>query len=281
MNNKIGVIGCGTMGAGIALTAALNGYNVEMLDINMEYVNKGISKMKTFTDKSVERGKLTPEEQAEALYRMHGTVRYEDLAECSLVIEAAAENLEIKKNIFKSIEDVVHEDTVIASNTSSLPIKEISEELANPEKVVGIHFFNPPQLMKLVEIVSSDYTSEETRKTARAFAESLGKTAIDAKDNPGFIVNYLQYPFRLNAIRMVEKGLATPQDIDTAAKLGLGHPKGPLELQDMVGLDITFNACKAIFEATGDPLFEPPELMKEMVDKNLLGRKTGKGFYTY
>ncbi len=278
---KVGVIGCGTMGAGIAMRAAQSGYETIMLDVDMTKVNSGINGLKIFADRSIEKGKLTEEEKDKIFSNLKGTVQYRDLSECDIVIEAVSENLRWKQKIFTELETIVSREAILASNTSSIPISEIAKATKYPERVVGIHFFNPPQIMKLVEVVAFNGTKDEVRLEAADFAMSLEKTVIFAKDNPGFIVNYLQYPFRLHAIRMVQEGLASAEDIDTAAKLGLGHPKGPLELQDMVGLDITYNACKTIFEATGDPLFEPPKLMEEMIKENRLGRKTGKGFYDY
>lgn len=281
MITKIGVIGCGTMGAGIAWAAAQHGYETVMLDIDMDRVNVGFKNLQDFSAKSVAKGKMTEETRQEIFGRIKGTADYDDMKGCQLVIEAAAENLAVKKAIFGKLEELLDDDAILASNTSTLPITKISADMRCPERAVGMHFFNPPQIMKLVEIISSEKTEVSVRDMAAEFVKSLGKTPIQAKDNPGFIVNYLQLPYRLNAIRMVQNGMATPEDIDTAAKLALGHPMGPLELQDLVGLDITYSACQAIFEATGEPWFEPPQLMKQMLEEGRLGRKTGRGFYEY
>ena len=278
---QVGVVGCGTMGSGIAYIAALKGYKVYMLDVSQDAIDRALTNLQNFSMKSVQRGKLTEKERQALFRRLRGTLDYEDFSSCDIVIEAVAEKMEIKHGIFKKLEQVTGRKTILASNTSSLSIAGIAKAVSTPDRVLGLHFFNPPQLMKLVELIRSDQTCEEAAIAAHEFVTSLEKVAIQCKDNPGFIVNYLQYPFRLNAIRMVEQGIATPEDIDTAAKLALGHKMGPLELQDMVGLDITYNGCMEVYEKTGDPLFKPPELMKRMLDENRLGRKTGKGFYDY
>ncbi len=189
--------------------------------------------------------------------------------------------MDVKQALFRELEALVSPECILATNTSSLSLADIASSMKNPSRLAGIHFFNPVPAMKLVEVVCTDVADEAVIQEAEAFAKSLGKTTIRAKDTPGFVVNYLQYPFRLNAIRMVEKGLATPQDIDTAAKLALGHPMGPLELQDMVGLDVTYYATSSIYEKTGDPAMKPPKILKDMVEAGQLGRKTGKGFYDY
>lgn len=279
--SKVGVVGCGTMGSGIAYISALSGYQVFMLDISREVVEKAMSSLNEFSEKSIQKGKLTREEQKAIFERLEGTTDYDDFSDCDIIIEAVAEKMQVKHSIFEKLEKTAKRDAILASNTSSLSISEIASAVSTPDRVLGLHFFNPPQLMKLVELIKGEKTSEETAGAARKFTESLGKVVISCKDNPGFIVNYLQYPFRLNAIRMVEEGLATPEDIDTAAKLALGHKMGPLELQDMVGLDITYNGCMEVYEKTGNPVFKPPKIMEDMIKGNRLGRKTGKGFYEY
>lgn len=282
MQEKIvGVIGCGTMGAGIAYCAAMAGDEVVMLDIAQDAIARGLNQLSAFAKKSIARGKLTEAEREKIFSKITGTLQYRDLAQCDMVIEAVAENLAVKHAVFAQVEAVVKAETILASNTSSLSIDEIAQGVKLANRVLGLHFFNPPQLMKLVEVIRSKQTDDETFAGAMEFVSSLGKTAITCQDNPGFIVNYLQYPFRLNAIKMVEDGIATPEDIDTAAKLALGHKMGPLELQDMVGLDITYNGCMEVYQKTGNPMFKPPKLMEEMIARHALGRKTGKGFYVY
>lgn len=278
---KAGVVGCGTMGAGIALACARAGYDTTVLEISRELLDKGLKDVAARLDGEISAGRMTPEQRRETLERLRGTVDYGDLEDRDLVIEVAPEKLELKRTILRQIEAVVGPGCILASNTSSLPIIEMAGALERPERMVGLHFCHPAHIMELVELIRSIRTDDAVAEEAYRFASSLGKTVIRAKDYPGFIINYLQYPFRLNAIRMVERGMATPEDIDAAARLGLGHPMGPLEFQDTTGLDVTYNACKAIYEATKDPLFAPPVLMQQMVAANLLGKKTGKGFYDY
>lgn len=278
---RAGVVGCGTMGAGIALACARAGYDTTVLEISRELLDKGLKDVAVRLDGEISAGRMTEEQKRETLGRLRGTVDYGDLADRDLVVEVAPEQLELKRTILRQIEAVVGPGCILASNTSSLPIIEMAGALERPERMVGLHFCHPAHIMELVELIRSIRTDDAVAEEAYRFGSSLGKTVIRAKDYPGFIINYLQYPFRLNAIRMVERGMATPEDIDAAARLGLGHPMGPLEFQDTTGLDVTYNACKAIYEATKDPLFAPPVLMQQMVAANLLGKKTGKGFYDY
>jgi len=277
----VGVVGCGTMGSGIVQVCAQSGYQVVVLEVNEEILKKGLSSIETFLSKGVEKGKVTPEQKDATLARIKGTTTYEDFRGCDLVIEAVNEDMDLKIKIFKELNRVCPDHAILGTNTSTLSVIDMASATDRPEKVIGLHFMNPVPLMKLIEIVKSIATSEDVLETSKKFGESLGKTVIIAKDNPGFIVNYLQYPFRLNAIRMLESGMATKEDIDNAAKLGLGHPMGPLALQDLVGLDVTYAGSMAVYEATGDPRFFPPVLMKKMIAAGWLGRKTGKGFYDY
>jgi len=278
---KVGVVGCGTMGAGIAQVSAQSGYEVVVLENNEELLKKGISSINSFLTKGVEKGKVSQQDKDSALARIKGTIEYKDFYDCDLAIEAVNENMGLKKEIFAELDKVCPDHAILSSNTSSLSIIDMASVTNRPEKVLGLHFMNPVLLMKLLEIVKSIATSDVVLETCKEFGKSLGKTVIVAKDTPGFIVNYLQYPFRLNAIRMLETGIATKEDIDTAAKLALGHPMGPLELQDLVGLDVTFSGSLAVYEATKDPNFMPPVLMQKMIAAGWLGRKTGKGFYEY
>ena len=278
---KVGVVGCGAMGSGVAQVSAQSGYEVVVLENNEEFLKKGLSSINSFLTKGVEKGKVSQQDKDSALARIKGTIEYKDFYDCDLVIEAVNENMGLKKEIFAELDKVCPNHAILASNTSSLSIIDMASVTNRPEKVLGVHFMNPVPLMKLLEIVKSIATSDVVLETCKEFGKSLGKTVIVAKDTPGFIVNYLQYPFRLNAIRMLETGIATKEDIDTAAKLALGHPMGPLELQDLVGLDVTYSGSLAVYEATKDPNFMPPVLMQKMIAAGWLGRKTGKGFYEY
>jgi 3-hydroxybutyryl-CoA dehydrogenase len=278
---KTGVVGCGTMGAGIAQVFARSGYQVVVLEIEEERLKKGLSSIESFLRKGVEKGKVTQAEKDAVFARIEGTTEYEDFSDCDLVIEAVNEDMSLKQTIFKTLDEICQTNAILATNTSSLSVIDMASATNRPDKLIGLHFMNPVPLMKLLEIVRSIATSEETFQTCKTFGESLGKTVIVAKDTPGFIVNYLQYPFRLHAIRMLEAGLATREDIDAAATLGLGHPMGPLALQDLVGLDVTYAGALATYEATKNPMFFPPVMMQKMIAAGWLGRKTGKGFYDY
>jgi 3-hydroxybutyryl-CoA dehydrogenase len=278
---KVGVVGCGVMGAGIAQVCARSGYEVVVMEKDPAFLKKGLLAIEAFLKKGIEKGKVSEEEKTSILERIKGTTDYKDFNDRDLVIEAVVEDINLKKGIFESLDKVCGGHTLFASNTSSLSIIDLAKATKREEKFLGLHFFNPVPLMRLLEIVTSLVTSAETLEIGKAFGKSLGKTVIVAKDTPGFIVNYLQLPFRLNAIRMLEAGLATKEDIDAAATLGLGHPMGPLTLQDLVGLDVTYAAALSIYEATRDPVFFPPVLMQKMIAAGLLGRKTGKGFYEY
>lgn len=278
---KVGVIGCGTMGSGIAQVCSQAGYDVVVLENNEELLKKGISSISSFLTKGVEKGKVSQQDKDSALTRIKGTIEYKDFYDCDLAIEAVNENMGLKKEIFAELDKVCPDHAILASNTSSLSIIDMASVTNRPEKVLGLHFMNPVPLMKLLELVKSITTSDVVLETCKEFGKSLGKTVIVAKDTPGFIVNYLQYPFRLNAIRMLEAGMATKEDIDDAATLALGHPMGPLALQDLVGLDVTYAGALATYEATKDPRFAPPVLMQKMISAGWLGRKTGKGFYEY
>ena len=278
---KVGIIGCGAMGSGIVQVCAQTGYHVKVMEKDQEYLKKGLLLIESFINKGIEKGKISEEKKESILGRIKGVSEYSDFYDCDLIIEAVIEDIKIKREIFQGIDSVCGGHAIFATNTSSLSIIDLASATKRPEKVLGLHFFNPAPLMKLLEIVKTLVTNEETLEICKEFGKSLGKTVIIAKDTPGFIVNYLQLPFRLNAIRMLEAGMATKEDIDSAATLGLGHPMGPLALQDLVGLDVTYTAFLSIYKETGDPVFHPPVLMKKMIAAGWLGRKTGKGFYGY
>jgi len=278
---KVGVIGCGTMGNGIVIVCAQSGYQVVVSEINDQLLNKGLASINSFLTKSVEKGKLSQQDRDSALARIKGTTNTQDFSDCDLVIEAAVENMDLKKKIFVEVDKICPKHAILATNTSCLSIVDMAMVTSRPDKVLGLHFWNPAPLMKLLEVVKTVATSDETLETGKSFGESLGKTIIVAPDIPGFIVNRLQIPFRLDAIRMLEAGIATKEDIDAGVTLGLGHPMGQFALQDLVGLDVTYAVANALYEETKDPKFAPPTLMKKMIAAGWLGRKTGKGFYEY
>jgi len=278
---KLGVVGSGTMGSGIGQTGAQFGYDVILFDIEEAQLEKAKQSIEMSLRKRVEKGKMAQEEMDRTLAAIRFTSDFSELADRDVVVEAVVEKVEVKQKVFRQLEALVGPECLLGTNTSSLSLTEIAYGMKDPSRLVGIHFFNPVPAMKLVEIVQTKMVQPELVERAKEFAKSLGKVTINAQDTPGFVVNYLQYPFRLNAMRMVERGIATPEDIDTAAKLGLGHPMGPLELQDLVGLDVTYYATSDIYEKTKDPAMKPPEILRRMVEEGKLGRKTGQGFYTY
>jgi 3-hydroxybutyryl-CoA dehydrogenase len=228
----------------------------------------------------VAKGRITAAQASEYRGRIHGTLKLEEFSDRDLVIEAIVENLEAKRTLFRTLDGIVKQGAILASNTSSLPIVEMAAVTGRQERVAGIHFFNPAPVMKLVEIVRTIATADETVAELRSFAESLGKTPIIAKDTAGFVVNFLLIPYMLSAIRMYEHGLATMEDIDTGMKLGCGYPMGPFELLDYVGLDTTLYAAEAIYQEYPDPAYAPPTLLRRMVQAGRYGKKNGKGFYT-
>ena len=278
---KVGVVGCGLMGAGIAQVCAQSGYQVVVSEINDELLNKGLASINTALTKSVDKGKLSQEDKDATLARIKGTTNTKDFADCDLMIEAVVENMDLKKKIFAELDKVCPKQAILGTNTSCLSIIEIAMATSRPEQVLGIHFFNPAPVMRLMEIVRTIATSDETFETGKNFGESLGKTVVAAQDAPGFIVNRLMIPFLLNAIRMLETGVATREDIDTGVNLGLNHPMGPLALADLIGIDTVYSIAHSIYEEFRDPQYAPPILMKRMLAAGWLGRKTGKGFYEY
>jgi 3-hydroxybutyryl-CoA dehydrogenase len=278
---KVGVLGCGLMGSGIAEVAARSGYETVVREVTEELVDKGVQKIGGSLGKAVERGKLEASARDEAVARLSGTVKLEDLADCDIVIEAIVENLEEKKRIFSALDEVVKKDALFASNTSSLTMTQIAMFTHRPDQVVGLHFFNPVPVMKLVEVVRTLLTSEESYERAFEFARSLGKEPIAASDNSGFIVNRLLVPYLLDAIRALEEGVGSVEDIDKGMQLGCGYPMGPFTLLDFVGLDTTYYIANIMFEEYREKRFAPPPLLKQMVTAGRLGKKSGRGFYDY
>ena len=278
---RVGVVGCGAMGAGITQVCAQSGYQVVVSEINDELLNKGLTAISNFLAKSVAKGKLSQQDKDSTLARIKSTTSSEDFSDCDLIIEAAVENMELKKKVFAELDKICPKHTILATNTSCLSIIDMATVTSRPDKVLGLHFFNPVPLMQLLEIVSTIATSDEALETAQDFGRSLGKSIVTAQDVPGFIVNRLMAPFLLDAIRMLEAGVASREDIDTAINLGLNHPMGPLALSDLIGLDVVLFIVNAIYEEFKDRRFAAPPLLKKMVTAGWLGRKTGKGFYEY
>jgi 3-hydroxybutyryl-CoA dehydrogenase len=278
---KVGVVGCGIMGSGIVEVCAKAGTEVTYVEVDDEQIERGRARIEKSLGRAVERGKLSEEDRGGIISSIHGTSDFEELKDSDLVIEAATENLGTKLEIFKALDGITREGIVLATNTSSLPIVELATQTKRPDHVVGMHFFNPPPVMKLLELVRAITTSDETVEFARGMGERLGKTTVMAKDRAGFIVNYLLTYYLNSAIRMIEEGFASKEDIDTAVKLGLSHPMGPFELLDLIGLDTMMAVADVLYEEFRDPDVAPPPLARRMVAAGFLGRKTGKGFYDY
>ena len=278
---NVGIVGCGLMGGGIAQTCAQSGYETVVREVNQELLHKGMARIYAAWDMMAGKGKLTQAQVDENRRRLHGTLNLEDFADCDLVIEAVIENMEEKLRLFPALDHIVKREGLLLTNTSSLNVTQMGAVTKRPDKVCGLHFFNPAPVMKLVEIVRTISTSDETIDTVRQFAISLGKTPVLAKDTAGFIVNFLLIPYLLAAIRMLENGQASRDDIDTAMKLGCGYPMGPFTLLDYVGLDTTLWAAEAIYEEYKDPLYAPPPLLRRMVQSGMYGKKSGRGFYDY
>ncbi len=280
---RVGVVGAGLMGSGIAEVCARAGLEVVVREVSSAALAEGETRINRSLDRGVSSGKLTEEARREAIDRMTLTTSMEDLAACQMVIEAVVEDETAKLEVFAALDEVVSEpQAVLASNTSSIPIMTLAMATARPERVVGIHFFNPVPVLKLVELVTSLVTSDQTAQTARAFAtDRLGKKVIASQDRAGFVVNALLIPYILSAVRMFESGFATAEDIDTGMVEGCAHPMGPLALADLIGLDTTRAVADSMYEEFKEPLYAPPPLLVRMVDAGLLGRKTGRGFYPY
>ena len=278
---KVGVMGCGLMGSGIVQVIAQAGYQTIVGEVNEDLLGRGIGRIQGGLGKDIEKSKITAEEGEAILRRIKGTTDLNDFADCDIVIEAIIENMEEKRKLFGSLDKICKPTTIFSSNTSSLTIIEMAAATKRQDRVGGIHFFNPVPVMKLVEIVKTISTSDETLSKLKAFGESLGKTAIVAKDSAGFIVNLLLIPYMLDAIRALDAGVASREDIDNGMKLGCGHPMGPLTLLDFVGLDTTYYIANILFDEFKEARYAPPPLLKRMVLAGQYGRKSGKGFYDY
>ncbi|MGA2368368.1 MAG: 3-hydroxybutyryl-CoA dehydrogenase [Dehalococcoidia bacterium] len=278
---KIGVVGCGLMGRGIAEVSVKSGYDVVVSEINKELLDKGMAAINQSLSKAVEKGKISESDKAAALGRIKGTTDMQDFKDCDLVVEAAIENLDLKKKIFADLDKICKPDAILSTNTSCLSVMDVAAMTKRPDKVIGCHFFNPVPVMNLLELVKTITTSEETLSMATGWGKSLGKTIIVAPDRPGFIVNRAFLPYIVEAFEMYEQGVASKEDIDIGVQLGLNHPMGPLTLADLLGLDTLLFIMDAIYAETKNPKFIAPVLLRKMVTAGHLGRKTGKGFYNY
>jgi 3-hydroxybutyryl-CoA dehydrogenase len=277
---KVGVLGCGLMGSGIAQVAATAGFDVTVLEVEQKFLDKGFAAIEKSLAKFADKGVLkeTPDK---VRARLRGTTKKEDLADCDLVIEAIIENVEEKKKMYASIDGLVKKDAIFATNTSSISVTELLTSTQRPERFIGMHFFNPVPLMKLVEVARTIATAPDVFETAYEFGKKLGKVPVRTSDKTGFIVNRLLVPYLLDAIRAYEEGVGSVEDIDNAMKLGAGHPMGPLTLLDFVGLDTTYYITHVMFDEFKERRFASPPLLKRMVMAGWYGRKTGKGFYDY
>ena len=277
----VGVIGCGLMGAGITQVCAEAGYRTIVREASGELVSGGIGRIDGVLSRNVSKGKMSKDEKAAILGRITGTTEFDDLADCDLVIEAVTENLETKQEVFRILDGIASPEAILASNTSSISITELASATDRPEQVLGLHFFNPVPVMRLIEMVIGLQTSEKTVESARQFGESLGKQVIEVRDTPGFIVNYLLIPYLLDAVRLVESGVATKEDIDAGMVLGCSHPLGPLKLLDFIGLDTTLYIAEVLYDAFRSDRYAAPPLLRQMVAAGMNGRKSGRGFYGY
>ena len=278
---KVGVVGCGTMGSGICEVSARAGFDVHFTEVDEEAEKAGRERIERSVERAVERGKLSREDADAALGRISSSSSYEDLAGCDIVFEAVPENLDLKKQVFAALDGILGDGAVLATNTSSLPVIDMAVTTERPSRVIGFHFFNPAQVMKLVELVKTVTTEPEVVETGRKFADDLGKTAVVCRDRAGFIANLLLFPYLNSAVRMLEAGFASREDIDSAMQLGCGHPMGPLALLDLIGLDSAYEICEALWREWRDDQDAPAPLLKQYVVAGYLGRKSGQGFYRY
>ena len=277
----IGLVGAGTMGSGIAQAGALSGYDVTMQDISDEQVAKGIKGITKSLARLTARDKISNADQSSALARIKGTTSLDDLAECDVVIEAATENMDLKIAVFAQLDALCKSDTILASNTSSLSITRLAAATRRPDRVIGLHFFNPVPIMKLVEIVRALQTSDETFTEMDTLTRQLGKEPVSVQDSPGFVVNRMLVPMINEAIFVLHEGIASAEEIDTAMKLGANHPIGPLALADMIGIDVCLFVMEILHNDFADSKFRPCPLLKKMVNAGYLGRKSGRGFFDY
>ncbi len=282
---KVGVLGCGLMGSGIAQVAAMAGFDVTVLEVEQKFLDKGFAgiekSLAKFAEKPPEKGGITAQQKDEIRARLKGVISKEELADCDIIIEAVIENVGQKKEMYAALDGIVKKDAIFASNTSSISITELMTATKRPERFVGLHFFNPVPLMKLVEVVRTIATASDVYETAYEFGKKLGKVPVRTRDKTGFIVNRLLVPYMLDAIRAYEEGVGSIEDIDNAMKLGCGYPMGPFTLLDFVGLDTTYYITHVMYDEFKEQRFASPPLLKRLVMAGWYGRKTGKGFYDY
>jgi 3-hydroxybutyryl-CoA dehydrogenase len=277
----IGVVGAGTMGNGIAHVCAKAGFNVVLVEVEQSFLDRGLATITKNLAREVEKAKLTPAERDAALARIQGTLARESLTSCQLVVEAASERLEIKQQLFAQLDALCPAETILASNTSSISITKLAGQTKRPDRVIGMHFFNPVPIMKLVEVIRGLATSDESFTAVKAVAIALGKSPVEVNDAPGFVSNRILLPMINEAIYAVMEGVATPEAVDDVFKLGMAHPMGPLTLADFIGLDVCLDILRVLQGGLGDPKYRPCPLLIKMVDAGWLGRKSGRGFYKY
>lgn len=278
---KVGIIGFGLMGGGIAQVCAQAGFDVRVLDVDDTRTTRGHDTIRARLERDVARSRISQENCERALGRIAGTTQYDTLHDCDLVIEAAVEDLDAKRDVFKRLGEVTQPSAILASNTSSLPLSDMAAASGRPDQVIGLHFFNPPYALRLVEVVVPESTNRETIDSAMVFCDTLNRITVRVKDTPGFIVNRLLVPFIFDAIHLYESGTASAQDIDQACRTGLNHAMGPLATADLIGLDTLIYISESMFEEYGEPRFKAPTSLRRMVSLGHLGRKTGKGYFTY
>lgn len=277
----VGVLGAGTMGNGIAHVFARTGFSVRLCEVEQRFLDRGLETIRKNLERESAKGKLTADEVSAALTRIQGTLDRQSLASCDFVIEAATEKFEIKRQLFKELDSILPRDVILASNTSSISITKLAAQTMRPDQVIGMHFFNPVPMMKLVEVIRGLQTSQATYDTVKALAEKLGKTPVEVNDAPGFVSNRVLMPLLNEAMYAVMEGVAAPEAVDEVFKLGMAHPMGPLTLADFIGLDVCLDIMRVLHDGLGDPKYRPCPLLVRMVDAGWLGRKSGRGFYTY